>query len=95
MAKYLELFLIVKLPPFCSRCFEPHEGVWEKCLPHVGGFNVPQIMPKLIGINSQRLAMCLELFLTVKLPPFWSTRFEPYQGVWAQCLPHIGGFHVP
>jgi len=46
------------------------------CSPHTGGFNVPQIVHELIGINSQRLAKNLELFLTLKLPPFWSRRLE-------------------
>jgi len=95
ISQYLELFLTVKLHTFWSRCFEPYESVWEKCLAHIGEFNEPYIMPKSIGINSQWLAKYLELFLTVKLPPFWSRCFEPYERVWAKYLVHIGGFSVP
>jgi len=96
LAKDLEPFLTVKHPTFWSRSFEPYERVWPKFLSHIGGFNMPYyFMPKSIGINSQRLAEYLELFLTVKIPPFWSRCFEPYEGVWAKCLPHIGGLHVP
>jgi len=53
LAKYLELFLTVKLPPFRSRCFELYERLWAECLTHIGGHNVHYIMPKPIGINSQ------------------------------------------
>jgi len=95
LAKYLELFLTVKLPPFWSMCFEPYERIWAKCLCHIGGFNVPYIMPKSIGINPERLAKYLGLFLTVKLPPFWSRCIGPYERVWANCLSHICGFNVP
>jgi len=55
---------------------------------------VPYFLPKSIGINSQRLAKYLELSFTVKLLHFWSTSFEPYDGVQAKYLPHIGGFNM-
>jgi len=43
----------------------------------------------------ERLSKYLELLFTVKLPPLWSTYFEPYEGVWAKNLPDIGRFNVP